>query len=608
MARFGQKITELPLTNVATANDYLRISQFNPVDGNYYSKRLRANYYASLIYVNSLFFPSLSANSYQYTTTFTNDDLVDGRLVVSHNLRKQVVSVTLADETYNEVLPDNIIFVDDANLYLYVNTDTPIVGTWTVCVIGGVTELSANPFNNYYTNTYIDQNFYTSSFIDQHYYTNTYIDQNFFTSSFIENNYYTNTYINDNYYTSTFIDQNYYTNTYIDENFFTSSFIENNYYTTVETNNIITNSLIWGNISGNINTQTDLQDEFNTKADNYHIHPIVTNLSAGFIDKLPNDATKFYNGVGNWVDISASNSVVNSAIWGSITGILSSQTDLQNEFNAKANIYHIHPIVTNLSAGFIDKLPNDATKFYNGVGNWVSVSASNTSSSSSVWGSITGILSSQTDLQIALDAKSDIGHSHSGLWNYGSRTMLANGGFSPAPVLEWKRASGTATIGGTITIVSTDNSDFVCQQFQFYIEESTTSDPTNGKMTIWPGMNYNNSHWNTGYSQATDNPVRIQFVGGADEYWSGTAYINYWYQGNFTVAPYVPASNSYGTSTLTGYTIYVIGVSDLTQITVVTAAQFSGGNFQIKTRTGYVMNPGSESAWTTVFSTSPCSG
>lgn len=66
------------------------------------------------------------------------------------------------------------------------------------------------------------------------------------------------------------------------------------------------------------------------------ISDITTNnasISAhGFLKKLSNVANEFMNGVGNWATVTA------SAAWGGITGTLSSQTDLQNALNLKANL------------------------------------------------------------------------------------------------------------------------------------------------------------------------------------------------------------------------------------------------------------------------------
>ena len=75
------------------------------------------------------------------------------------------------------------------------------------------------------------------------------------------------------------------------------------------------------------------------------------------------------------------------ATWGAITGTLSAQTDLQNSLNAKQD--------TLVSATNI-KTVNSTSLL--GSGN-IAITAS------AAWGGITGTLSSQTDLQTALDTK-----------------------------------------------------------------------------------------------------------------------------------------------------------------------------------------------------------
>lgn len=71
------------------------------------------------------------------------------------------------------------------------------------------------------------------------------------------------------------------------------------------------------------------------------------------------DSTKFLRGDGAWVTISA------STAWGSITGTLSSQTDLQAELNGKAATAHTHTVAS-ISAGGTA----DATTYLRGDGNW----------------------------------------------------------------------------------------------------------------------------------------------------------------------------------------------------------------------------------------------
>lgn len=88
------------------------------------------------------------------------------------------------------------------------------------------------------------------------------------------------------------------------------------------TNNVISstlNSAQWGNITGTISNQTDLQTTLNSKQNT---------LVSGTNIKTINGSSVL--GSGN-LTVSA------TAAWGSITGTLSNQTDLQNALNAKAN-------------------------------------------------------------------------------------------------------------------------------------------------------------------------------------------------------------------------------------------------------------------------------
>lgn len=132
------------------------------------------------------------------------------------------------------------------------------------------------------------------------------------------------------------------------------------------------------------------------------------------------------------------------AVWGSITGTLSSQADLQNALNAKANTadlgdlaaldsidyasaYLINkPTLGALSAkntadyatdvtnkptlgtmSAVNDAPSDSKTYGRKNGTWTEV-AGGGGGGSAAWGDITGTLSDQTDLQSALDDKTDL--------------------------------------------------------------------------------------------------------------------------------------------------------------------------------------------------------
>ena len=133
-------------------------------------------------------------------------------------------------------------------------------------------------------------------------------------------------------------------------------------------------------------------------------------------------------------DILSSSQV--SISWGSITGDITTQTDLSGVLATKAEIAHTHSTNDLTSSGAL----TGQILRYNGT-NWVPFTPSSTislsnltqsgaslndviawngsnwvatapSASSVNWGNILGTLSDQTDLQSALDSKADISHTH----------------------------------------------------------------------------------------------------------------------------------------------------------------------------------------------------
>lgn len=126
-----------------------------------------------------------------------------------------------------------------------------------------------------------------------------------------------------------------------------------------------------------------------------------------------------------------------SATWGSITGTLSTQTDLQNALNAKADTSSLAAVATSNDYNDLINKPdltvlNEVEVYANfaafpGTGasdrvyiatdtgymyRWTGSAYAQLTDQTAIWGQITGTLSNQTDLQSALDGKSNTGHTH----------------------------------------------------------------------------------------------------------------------------------------------------------------------------------------------------
>lgn len=133
-----------------------------------------------------------------------------------------------------------------------------------------------------------------------------------------------------------------------------------------------------------------------------------------------------------------------SAAWGAITGTLANQTDLNSALAGKSDTSHNHagvyatashdhagvyePVISSKGSAFnvnfgtgngdasrgdhthsyLSDAPSDSKTYGRNNATWVEVT-----SGGGTWGSITGTLSSQTDLATALGGKSDTSHTHS---------------------------------------------------------------------------------------------------------------------------------------------------------------------------------------------------
>ena len=140
----------------------------------------------------------------------------------------------------------------------------------------------------------------------------------------------------------------------------------------------------WGNISGTLSSQTDLQAELNAKEDsfskntafNLNLGTSAGTVSEGDHSHTSSDVTDFSSSVnsliaasdiGDLSNVDETGKVVgytlswdganwspqanSSAVWGSITGTLSNQTDLQSVLDAKSPTSHVHSLQVVTDAG-----------------------------------------------------------------------------------------------------------------------------------------------------------------------------------------------------------------------------------------------------------------
>ncbi len=161
-------------------------------------------------------------------------------------------------------------------------------------------------------------------------------------------------------------------------------------------------SVAWGAITGLLSNQGDLQTALNGKANTSHTHAAADIVSGVFatarLGTGTANASTFLRGDGSWAAVSG-------GTWGSITGTLSSQADLQTALNGKANSSHTHAAGDITSGTFatarLGTGSANSSTFLRGDGAWAGVPGP-------TWGSITGALSSQADLQAALDARASL--------------------------------------------------------------------------------------------------------------------------------------------------------------------------------------------------------
>jgi hypothetical protein len=179
----------------------------------------------------------------------------------------------------------------------------------------------------------------------------------------------------------------------------------------------------WGELSGTLANQTDLQNALNQKANTGHTHAAGDTVSGVFatarLGTGTASASTHLRGDGTWAVIAA-------PVWGAIGGTLANQTDLQTaltnaNYNALwGNIGGTLSLQADLQAALNAKAGTAAagTATWGGIGgtlssqtdlqNALNAKAPTAAANTAVWGSITGTLSGQTDLQNALNAKANL--------------------------------------------------------------------------------------------------------------------------------------------------------------------------------------------------------
>ena len=101
---------------------------------------------------------------------------------------------------------------------------------------------------------------------------------------------------------------------------------------------------VWGQITGTLSDQTDLQDALNAKADTADLGTMSS------VNDAPSDDKTYGRKNGEWAEVTGGSG--GSSEWGQITGTLSDQTDLQDALDNKADV------IVNSASGSIVSIPD----------------------------------------------------------------------------------------------------------------------------------------------------------------------------------------------------------------------------------------------------------
>lgn len=214
---------------------------------------------------------------------------------------------------------------------------------------------------------------------------------------------------------------------------------------------------MWGEITGTLSDQTDLQSALNAKANNADLGDLASKDTVNYatevtnkptlgtmaaVNDAPSDSKTYGRKNGAWTEVSGGGG--GSTAWGDITGTLSAQTDLNTALSAKADSADLG------SMAEVNDAPSDGSEYVRKNGAWA-VSSGGGGGGGASWGSITGTLSNQTDLNTALGAKAntaDLGTmaSEDDAPSNGAEYVRKNGDWSLSNMglmAEWGHVSGT---------------------------------------------------------------------------------------------------------------------------------------------------------------------
>jgi len=189
---------------------------------------------------------------------------------------------------------------------------------------------------------------------------------------------------------------------------------------------------VWGNITGTLSNQTDLQSALDGKSDTTHNHDSdYAALSHTHVMADITDSTWISDYTVTEGDVTAHQSAL-TITESQISDLGSYLTDAPSDGNEYLRKDGAWALVTTGGGGattFVE-LTDTPANFTSQGGKVLAVNVAEDAiefidaPNSAVWGNITGTLSDQTDLQSALDGKSDTGHDHSGVYEPADATIL----------------------------------------------------------------------------------------------------------------------------------------------------------------------------------------